>query len=209
MDHVQFKTSQTAADYVAGSLEISTLEAFEQHMMSCPECVEDVETWRTIKLAMPKSEPAARTAPGRRVPAFTDWRMAASLLGAGVVGAAGGWLGKPQTADIDSSTLVFNVPAVSRGAAECADLRLAPDTQLAVLRVPGVSRDLKVVALDSQGRELPEGNYAVRMQPDGSRLLRIASHLLDGRAIHLEARGADGSSEPLGCVTGETGAANR
>jgi hypothetical protein len=27
---------------------------------------------------------------------------------------------------------------------------------------------------------------------------------LSGRSVHLEARRTDGSSEPLGCVTGET-----
>lgn len=207
MDHTQFKANQTAACYVADGLDESTQEAFELHMMGCAECVDDVEAWRTIKLDMPEQPPAARP-PARKqyLPAFTDWRMAASLLGAGVVGAAGGWAGKTtQVTDLDSTeTVVFNVPSVTRGADECTTLHLAADTQLALLRVPGVSRELRVVALDSEKHELPAAHYAARMQPDGSQLVRIDTQLLRGRTVHLEARGPDGSGEPLGCVAGES-----
>ncbi len=207
MDHMQFKANQTAAGYVANGLDESTQEAFELHMMGCSECVEDVEVWRAIKLDMPKQRTQVRTvAPPRRFVAFSDWRMAASLVGAGVLGAAGGWLGKATTAtDLDSTqTVVFNLPSVSRGADECTAVRLAPDTRLAVLRVPGISRDLHVVALDSEKRELAAGQYAARIQPDGSQLLRIDAGLLSGRAVQLEARGSNGPGEPLGCITGQT-----
>jgi len=207
MDHIQFKANQTAAGYVANGLDESTQEAFELHMMGCSECVEDVEVWRAIKLDMPRQHPEVRTTtvPRRRVATFSDWRMAASLVGVGLLGAAGGWLGKATTAtDLDSTrTVVFNLPSVSRGADECTAVRLASDTQLAVLRVPGISRDLRVVALDSEKRELPAGQYASRIQPDGSQLVRIDASLLAARSVHLEALRADGSSEPLGCVTGE------
>jgi hypothetical protein len=208
MDHMQFKANQTAAGYVANGLDESTQEAFELHMMGCSECVEDVEVWRAIKLDMPKQHPQVTPLPQRqrKVAAFSDWRMAASVVGAGLLGAAGGWLGKATTAtDLDSTqTVVFNLPSVSRGADECTAVRLAPDTRLAVLRVPGISRDLRVVALDSDRRELPSGQYASRIQPDGSQLLRIDTGLLAGRAVQLEARRSDGSGEPLGCVTGST-----
>ena len=207
MDHIQFKANQTAAGYVANGLDESTQEAFELHMMGCSECVEDVEVWRAIKLEMPKQRAEVRTlTPRRKLAAFSDWRMAASLVGAGVIGATGGWLGKSTTAtDLDSTrTVVFNLPSVSRGADDCTAMRLASDTRLAVLRVPGVSKDLRVVALDSEKRELPAGDYASRIQPDGSQLVRIDAELLVGRSVRLEARRADGSGEPLGCVTGET-----
>jgi anti-sigma factor RsiW len=207
MDHLQFKANQTAAGYVADGLDESTQEAFELHLMGCPECVEDVEVWRAIKLDMPKPRPEVRTTPmpKRRIATFSDWRMAASLLGAGVIGAAGGWVGKAtQSTDLDSTrTVVFNLPSVARGADECTALRFASDTRLAVLRVPGVSRDFRVVALDSEKRELPAGRYTSRVQPDGSQLLQIDSQLLAGRSVHLEVRRTDGSSEPLGCITGE------
>jgi hypothetical protein len=206
MDHIQFKANQTAAGYVANGLDESTQEAFELHMMGCSECVEDVEVWRAIKLEMPKPHAEVRTlAPRRKLAAFSDWRMAASLVGAGVIGATGGWLGKSTTAtDLDSTrTVVFNLPSVSRGADDCTAMRLASDTRLVVLRVPGVSKDLRVVALDAEKRELPASEYASRIQPDGSQLVRIDSELLAGRSVHLEARRADGSGEPLGCVTGE------
>jgi hypothetical protein len=206
MDHIQFKANQTAAGYVANGLDEHTQEAFELHMMGCTECVADVEVWRAIKLEMPRQSPEVRTlVPRRKLAAFSDWRMAASLVGAGVIGATGGWLGKATTAtDLDSTrTVVFNLPSVSRGAGDCTAMRLASDTRLVVLRVPGISKDLRVVALDSEKRELPAGDYASRIQPDGSQLLRIDSQLLAGRPVHLEARRTDGSGEPLGCVTGE------
>lgn len=212
MDHIHFKANQTAAGYVADGLDASTQEAFELHLMSCPECVGDVEVWRAIKLDMPRQHPDVRTRiPGRRTAVFSDWRMAASLVGAGVLGVSGGWLGKGMTAtDLDSTrTVVFNLPSVSRGADECTALRLASDTRLAVLRIPGISRELHVVALDSQKRELPAGQYAARMQPDGSQLVQIDARAISGRPVHLEARRNDGSGEPLGCVTGESPVLNR
>src|ERR1700761_1822715 len=90
MDHMQFKANQTAAGSVANGLDESTQEAFELHMMGCSECVEDVEVWRAIKLDMPRQRPEVRTTvPRRRVTAFSNWRMAASLVGAGVLGATG------------------------------------------------------------------------------------------------------------------------
>jgi hypothetical protein len=207
MDHLQFKANQTAAGYVADGLDEGTQEAFEMHLMNCPECVEDVEVWRAIKLDMPKPRPEVRTiAPKRRAVAFGDWRMAASLVGAGVVGAASGWLGKStQATDLDSTrTVVFNLPSVTRGADECTALRLAADTRLAVVRVPGVSRDVRVIGFDTEKRELPAAQFASRLQPDGSQLVQIDAQALSGRSVHLEARRTDGSSEPLGCVTGQT-----
>jgi len=205
MDHIQFKANQTAAGYVANGLDEITQEAFELHMMGCSECVADVEVWRAIKLEMPRQQGNVRTlTPRRKLAAFSDWRMAASLVGAGVLGATGGWLGKATTAtDLDSTrTVVFNLPSVSRGADECTAMRLASDTRLAVLRVPGISKDLRVVALDSEKRELPASAYTSRIQPDGSQLLKIDTALLAGRQVHLEARRADGTGEPLGCITG-------
>jgi hypothetical protein len=70
--------------------------------------------------------------------------------------------------------------------------------------VPGVSRDLRVVALDSEKREIPAGRKGARVQPDGSQLLRLDSRLLAGRTVQLEARRAEAAGEPLGCVTGDT-----
>jgi len=209
MDHAQFKTNQTAAGYVAHGLDERTQEAFEMHMMGCPECVDDVEAWRAIKIDMPRPRPVLHTA-ARASSNYGNWRMAASLLLGAVAGAVGGWLGKSsQALDLDSTqTVVFNVPAVTRGAEECTALRLASDTKVAILRVPGVSRDLRVVAMDSEKRELPASRYTVRMQPDGSQLVRIDARLLDGRAVHLEARRADGSSEPLVCITGQSSSDN-
>ncbi len=49
MDHLRFKSSQTAAAYVADALDQEIQEAFELHMMTCPDCVEEVEGWRAIK----------------------------------------------------------------------------------------------------------------------------------------------------------------
>ncbi len=206
MDHSQFKAQQTAAVYVADGLDERTLEAFEMHMMGCTECVEDVESWRSIKLNMPsRARPALAPSIRRHVHAAAGWRMAASLVIGGVLGVAGGWFGREaQAPDLDSTqTAFFNVPAATRGGDECTPLRLASDTQFAVLRVSGVSRDRHVVAADSEKRELPASRYTSRLQPDGSHLVRIETQALNGRAVHLEAQTKDGFGEPLGCVTGE------
>ncbi len=204
MDHAEFKENQTAAGYVADGLDENTQEAFELHLMACAECVDDVEAWRAIKQEMPRRQDAVRpTAPARRFAAFGDWRMAASLVGAGVVGAAGGWLGRGSETDLDlRKAVIYNLPSVTRGA-ECSPVRLATDTLHAVLRVPGVQRDLKIVATDTNQHELPASQYSVSVQPDGSRLLQIDARALQGREVRLETRGADGSAEPVGCISAE------
>jgi hypothetical protein len=211
MDHAQFKAKQTAAVYVADGLDEPTLEAFEMHMMGCKECIEDVETWRAIKLNIPsRSRPARAPAVlGRSAQAAVGWRMAASLVIGAVGGIAGGWFAhESQAPNLDSTqTTFFNVPATTRGGGDCTPLRLAPDTKYAVLRIPGVSRDRKVIAADSEKRELPASRYTSRVQPDGSYLLRIETPALDGREVFLEARAADGFGEPLGCVSGEVASA--
>ncbi|HEY3786618.1 MAG TPA: hypothetical protein VGL55_15180 [Steroidobacteraceae bacterium] len=206
MDHIHFKANQTAASYVADGLDEATQEAFELHMIGCAECVDDVEIWRAIRLDMHQPRAASHSTPRRpRLPAFSDWRMAASLLGAGVVGAAGGWVGKStQVTDLDSSrTAVFSMPSRARGD-DCTALRFASDTQAAVLRVPGLSREQELLALDAQRRELSPAQYSTRTQPDGSRLVRFDPQVLRDGSVQLEARGPNGSREPLGCVTGET-----
>lgn len=206
MDHTRFKASQTAAQYVAHDLDEHMQEAFELHLMGCTDCLSDVESWRAVKLSMPAQSAEPRPlAAQRRLPAITDWRMAASLLGAGVVGASAGWMAKSgQTTELDSThTVVFNLPSVTRGADECVTLRLATDSRVAVLRVPGVARTERLIALDAQQHPLAETQYATRVQPDGSRLLRIEAQLLKGHAVQLEALRPDGQTEPLSCVTGE------
>jgi len=207
MDHAQFKAKQTAAVYVADGLDEHTLEAFEMHMMGCNECVTDVEVWRAVKLNMPdNAHSAGPPAVVRDGPwSAAGWRMAASLVVGAVLGAAGGWFGhQSQAPELDSTqTVFFNVPAATRGAGDCTALQLAPNTRFAVLRVPGVPRDQRVVATDAEKRELAASRYATRLQPDGSQLLRIEATALAGRDIFLEARGANGLGDPLGCVTAE------
>ena len=207
MDHAQFKAKQTAAVYVADGLDERTLEAFEMHMMGCTECVDDVETWRAVKVNMPTRARPARVPAvlGRNTHTAVGWRMAASLVAGGVLGTAGGWFGhQSQTPNLDSTqTAFFNVPAATRGAGDCTPLRLAPDTRFALLRVPGVSRDRQVTVADAEKRELPASRYTSRLQPDGSHLVRIDAQALDGREVFLEAHAADGFGEPLGCVTGQ------
>jgi hypothetical protein len=207
MDHAQFKAKQTAAVYVADGLDEHTLEDFEMHMMGCRECVADVESWRAIKLNMPaRARPARAPMVARRsAQAAVGWRMAASLVAGGVLGTAGGWFGHAsQAPNLDSTqTTFFNVPAATRSGGDCTALRLAPDTKFAVLRVPGVLRDRKVIAADADKREIPATRYTSRLQPDGSHLVRIERQALESREVFLEARAADGLGEPLGCVSGE------
>jgi len=205
MDHAQFKAKQTAAVYVADGLDEHSLEDFEMHMMGCRECVEDVESWRAIKLNIPARARPARAPAVLGRSAQAGWRMAASLIVGGVLGTAGGWFGhESQAPNLDSpQTTFFNVPAATRSGGDCTALRLAPETKFAVLRIPGVSRDRKVIAADVEKRELPASRYTSRLQPDGSHLVRIDAQALDGREVFLEARATDGFGEPLACLSGE------
>src|SRR5271154_5687411 len=108
MDHALFKAKQTAAVYVADGLDERTLEAFEMHMMGCTECIDDVESWRAIKVNIPtRARPArapavlgrnvrsgaGRSGVGASGVGYAGWRMAASLVVGGVLGTAGGWFG--------------------------------------------------------------------------------------------------------------------
>jgi len=206
MDHEFFKAHQTAAIYVGNGLAEEMLEVFELHLMNCRVCVDEVESCRAIKDNMPGRHSAALIRL-RHVAPFAHWRMAASLLSVGVLGAAGGWIGQEATRgpDIDSpQTVVLNLPAATRSAGECTVLQLGADTRVAVLRVPGVSSGLVIGALDAEMHPLPVDRYATRAQPDGSYLLRMDSQLLAGRPVYLRTHRGDGAGgEPLGCITGE------
>jgi hypothetical protein len=82
-------------------------------------------------------------------------------------------------------------------------LRIEPTTRFAVLQVPGVAFDRKVVAVNYEKRELPADRYTSRMQADGTYVVRIDTRVLKGTDVLLEARGVNGHGEPLGCVTTE------
>jgi len=207
MDHSQFKANQTAAVYVADGLDPSTQEEFEMHLMACPECLEDVETWRAIKVNIPtRMRPASGL--NRRLRAghnAATWRLAASVFIAAVGGLAAGWFTRAARGpELDSAnTVFFNMPALERGGDECKALRLSPESRLAVVRVPGIEAGDTLIAVDSEKHDLDTGSYFVRSQPDGSVLVRIETRVLVDRAVHLEARRSDGSTQPLGCITGE------
>lgn len=63
MEHLRFKSEQTAAAYVADELDPAQREAFELHMMMCPECVEDVESWRAVKHHLPRDNGSREALP--------------------------------------------------------------------------------------------------------------------------------------------------
>ena len=88
MEHMQFKTQQIAAEYVAGSLDECGLEACERHLLDCRECLEDVEAWRAIKSHMPARP--ARLGLSRNAAPFGDWRISESDADAIVRTARGG-----------------------------------------------------------------------------------------------------------------------
>jgi hypothetical protein len=84
MDHIQFKSNQTAASYVAQELTDQQQELFELHMMGCSECINDVEAWRVIKHHMPTPGAIEAQKPFRKL-WWGGWGMAASFAGAMVV----------------------------------------------------------------------------------------------------------------------------
>jgi hypothetical protein len=202
MDHMRYKANLTAASYVARGLDESTQEDFELHLMSCPECVDDVEAWRALEKHMPSAE---RTAVAPIAPArasLNRWRLAASLVAIGMIGAASGWYWRGfADPDLDK-TEFFNTLPLTRGA-YCTPLKYAADTQRVVLRIAGVASDRKVVALTPQGEALAARSYSARRQTDGSWLLQFAAASLTPRAIRLESQGATGPGESLGCISAQ------
>ncbi len=202
MDHVQFKSSQTAAAYVANELDEPYQEAFELHMMGCSECVNDVEAWRVIKHHMPAPAVVEAAKPFRKH-WWGGWGMAASFVGAVAVSGLAGWFASSmQRPSIDSSeTAIFNMPALTRGDAECTKLPVAANTRAVVLRVPGVSTERRVAAADSAGRELASSRYSSRQQRDGSWVVRFDVSSLEREPAQLMTRNPDGADEVLGCVT--------
>ncbi|HTT01237.1 MAG TPA: zf-HC2 domain-containing protein [Steroidobacteraceae bacterium] len=149
-------------------------------------------------------EQVQSTAPAGSARARTrmQWSMAAAVAGALALGAAGGWSARSvQTAGLDAdSTAFYSLPPVARGPADCLTAALAPATRQLALRVPGAAPDQQLVAVDSEGHDLAADDYVVRTQADGSWLVRMRAKLLREQGIRFEARSADGTAEPRGCV---------
>jgi hypothetical protein len=225
-EHLRYKAEMTSALYVAHDLDPTAEESFELHLMECPQCVEDVEAWRAIQKQLPlatspavaaaagassspavaasaqvPSPPAARASEARPLAPVGHWRLAASLVGIGLIGAAAGWYGRTLADPGLGKTAFFSAPALERGAAECTALIFAPDTRRIALRVAGVARERKVVALSSRREELASGDYSARRQSDGSWLVQFAPSALADGALSLESRLAGESAEPLGCFS--------
>lgn len=201
MDHIQFKSSQAAAHYVANELSEHQQEAFELHMMGCSECLNDVEAWRVIKTHMPA--PAvieAARAPFRKV-WWGGWGMAASFAAAMAVSAVGGYFASSvQRPDVDSSELaVFNMPGLTR-ATECTQLPLAANARALVLRVPGVSSERRLTVADMNGKPVANSTYSARLQRDGSWVVRFDAASLQRESVQLMSSRSGTEDEVLGCV---------
>ncbi len=216
--HLRYKAEMTAALYVAQGLDPTAEEGFELHLMECPQCVDDVEAWRSIQKHMPLATAAAPAAAASASAAmapvaavatrsaaaqasFGHWRLAASLVGIALLGAAGGWYGRARSAPGLENIAFFNAAPLERGATECMALKFGTATQRIALRFAGLAAERNVVALSSPGEELAARDYSARRQADGSWLVEFAPRALGGGALAFEARAAGHSAEPLGCVS--------
>jgi hypothetical protein len=205
MDHHRFKNEQTAALYVANELDSSTQEAFELHMMTCGECLDDVETWRALKNQLPQERSAVSSAhgpnnPSRESRALRAWKIAAGVAAIGTLGALAGWFGHAsQAPKLGDETAFFNLPPITRGF-DCTPLRLAPSNSVVFLRVPGATPDTQLIPRDVEGKALPARDYSLRVQADGSWLIRLERSRTLESGVRLETRDAAGHAEPLGCI---------
>ena len=201
MDHIQFKSSQTAASYVAHELNEPQQEAFELHMMGCSECLNDVEAWRVIKTHMPAPAVMEAARPPFRKTWWGGFGMAASFAGAMGVAAVGGWFASSaQRPNVDSSELaVFNMPAITR-ASECTQLPLAANARALMLRIPGVASERHVVVTDASGKPLADSVYTARVQRDGSWVVRFDAAYLQREAAQVVSSKSGTEDELLGCV---------
>jgi len=214
MDHLRYQSSQTAASYVAAQLDPQEQEAFELHMMSCPECVGEVESWRAIQQSLPGARsreldlPAggpqahASAASVSKAPPAPRWRAAIAVAAVALAGAAGGWLARtmqePSMGADDTAFFALN--AVGRGAEECQALRLDAGIRTVALRVKSTAPDQELAAVDANGRDLARSRFSVRSQADGSWVARLRADALGEPGVRFEGRSADGTVEPLGCV---------
>lgn len=203
MDHMQFKANQTAAAYVAGELDELSQERFEIHMMTCSQCLNDVEAWRVIKTHMPDAV-VIETARQFKKPWWGGWGIAASFVGAMGIAGTGGWfastLARPN---IDSNEIaIFDMQPVTRSS-DCYQLPVAATTKAVVLRITRVDSERHPVATDMDGRELSPEQYNARQQRDGSWVLRFDSASLQKAHAYIVARKAEGDDESLGCVATE------
>ena len=106
MDHVQIKSNQIAASYVANGLDESTQEQFELHMLGCSDCLSDVEAWRAIKLHMPR-EAAPRTFISQRRNWWGGWGIAASVAAAALTAVSGWYAREVYQPDVETMHTAF------------------------------------------------------------------------------------------------------
>jgi anti-sigma factor RsiW len=231
MDHLRFKSEQTAAAYVAGGLDPTVQEDFELHLMSCPDCVEEVEGWRALKGHLPlqaiqsqdirgamnrrpagassvraaPASPAPRpvaAAPAAARSSPVAWRVAAALAAGVILGGAGGWYGRAeQGPSVRSESIAFySLPPLMRGPSDCTAVRVGSQVAVLALRVPAAAKEQRLVAVDSEGHDLGPDDYSVATQADGSWLVRLHAETVRDEGIRFEARSADGTVEPRGCI---------
>lgn len=230
MDHLRFKSEQTAAAYVAGSLDPTVQERFELHMMSCPDCVEEVESWRALKGCLPleaaqspgmhdsidrqptpgvRSTHASPASPAVKragavpaAPSAIRWRVAAALAAGVIVGSAGGWYGRAERGpSLRSDSIGFySLPPIMRGPSDCTAVRVGSQVTVLAVRVPAAAKEQQLVAVDSEGHDLAADDYSVATQADGSWLVRVRAEAVRDQGLRFEARSADGTVEPRGCI---------
>jgi hypothetical protein len=222
MSHLAFKSNQTAALYVADGLREADREAFELHLMNCSDCVEDVETWRALSqgiaaqsapvaqpvagVTAPPAPPTAASASAadlRRPASWQRFQAAASLFLACALGLGGGWfLHAGRGPALDDGSVGFVSLAGPTRSADCTVVPLAAGTRIVAARIPGARSGQELIATRLDGQPLDASRYSVRVQADGSWLLRLEATALLGKEVALEARDASvaDASEPIGCL---------
>jgi anti-sigma factor RsiW len=246
MDHLRFQSNQTAAAYVADGLDHETQEAFELHMMSCADCVQEVEVWRSLQGQLAANttavqecegheahtheahtheahthaaQPADHTrrrasAPGRArasasgasAGSLARARLAAVLIGVGLVGGgAGGWYARSAQGPWSDAERVdfYSLPAVTRGGEECSVVKLGPHASVLEVRVPGLGnpKTQQLVVRDSEGHDLTPADYRVRAQDDGSWLVRVRADMVRQQGLRFRLlENGDDEGEPRGCI---------
>jgi hypothetical protein len=223
MDHLRFQSNQTAAAYVADGLDHETQEAFELHLMTCADCVQEVEVWRSLqgqlaangtavqqcetqdareRTGHPAHQHARQPAPAQSPRAPARFRLAAVLIGVGLVGGAGGWYARSAQSPWSDAerTDFYNLPALTRGVTECSVVKLGPHASVLALRIPDLDAKQQLVVMDTQLHDLPLADYSVRAQSDGSWLVRVRADMVRQQGLRFVSRTADGDDNVRGCI---------
>jgi hypothetical protein len=179
MDHIYVEENQIADRYVMGTLPAEEAERFENHYLSCPECLDRLELTESVQRGFKRmaGQDAAKLAAAHQL-AVVAWLarlgrlrqtgvLLSALLVLAVLPSGMAWRSAAQIAQARSSagTLSAELDASRRALAGASEARARAESQLAQANQPRVND--KIVSLGVERGEPEGGGPAVRPSASG------------------------------------------